>query len=62
MTSMTSDETRLIAIERRIADAVCSVHGVVLRSEIELCYKLRAKVGRRYCAVNERWEALDTDD
>jgi hypothetical protein len=59
---MTYDENRLIAIETRIAAAVCSVHGIVLRGEIELRDTLRSKVGRKYCAVNERWEALDIAD
>ena len=55
-------ETRLRNIEERITHAVCSVHGIVYGYEIELRDKLRREVGKKWDAVNCRWEALTQHD
>jgi hypothetical protein len=55
-------ETRLKNIEERITRAVCSVHGVICNGEVELRDKLRRQLGKKWDAVNFRWELLSQQD
>lgn len=56
---MMSAETRLKAIELRIAKQVCSVHGWVTAEEIELRDSLRKEVGKSWDAINQTWDNLE---
>jgi len=55
-------ETRLKNIEERITRAVCSIHGVIYNGEVELRDKLRRQLGKKWDAVNSRWELLSQQD
>ena len=55
-------ETRLKNIEERITSAVCSIHGVIYNGEVELRDKLRRQLGKKWDAVNSRWELLSQQD
>jgi len=55
-------ETRLKNIEERITRAVCSIHGVIYNGEVELRDKLRRQLGKKWDAVNSRWEILSQQD
>lgn len=55
-------ETRLKNIEERITRAVCSVHGVIYNGEVELRDELRRQLGKKWDAVNSRWELLSQQD
>jgi hypothetical protein len=56
-----NNETRLQQIETRIAMLVCSIHGIVTKAEIDLRDALRAKLGKRWDAINLRWEDLEEE-
>ena len=55
-------ETRLKNIEERITRAECSIHGVIYNGEVELRDKLRRQLGKKWDAVNSRWEILSQQD
>ena len=55
-------ETRLKNIEEHITSAVCSIHGVIYNGEVELRDKLRRQLGKKWDAVNSRWELLSQQD
>lgn len=55
-------EIRLKNIEERITRAVCSIHGVIYNGEVELRDKLRRQLGKKWDAVNSRWELLSQQD
>jgi hypothetical protein len=56
---MMNQAEQLKAIEERVARKVANVNAYVTREESELLHKLRAEVGKKWDAVNARWEALD---
>lgn len=62
MSTRLTAETRLKNIEERITRAVCSVHGVIYNGEVELRDKLRRQLGKKWDAVNSRWETLSERD
>ncbi len=56
--AQTADIELLKALEERVQRNVCDVNGTVTRAEVDALDELRARVGKSWDGINQRWIAL----